>query len=278
MRPFKAVSQWRPCAVKPHARFFLEGASVLEAPRRKALFHNNFYKLLAILSLSATNLFAESPFPVRKTIPEVFGIARIKVNNPVSVVPDFATEDKVGWRQAYVFSAQNIVGKKFDLHCCKVDAENLLPMNGLAPEKFVGECLVTGVTSVVISQTPLFDKGFILDCATESDEYARCFNCKMHLFHVNGEKFKIDSFADRANQEKLMADEIVESLFNFHATGNDVVASVLVYAREKSAGHGAPRWSIVELHVDLNKFHKVSERVARTFLRHSFDGGFYLVP
>ena len=223
------------------------------------------------------SLFAASPSSGRR-MPEMFGIARIKVNNPISVVPDCLTMDKVGWSQAYVFSAQNIDGKRFNLHCQKVNAKELLPLDGLTAEKFVGECLVTGVTSVVISRTPLFDEGLILDCATKIDEYDRCFNCKMHLLHVDGGECKIESFADRANQEKLMSDEIVEALFSFHATGSDGVATVLVYARGMSAGHDAPRWSMAKLHVDLNKFQKVSERVVRTFFSSSFDGGFYLSP
>jgi hypothetical protein len=237
----------------------------------------NFCRMLMLLLLSTMNLLAASQSSGKERMPEMFGNVRIKANNPISFVPDYLTADKAGWSQAYVFSAHNINGKRFDLYCQKVNAKELLPLEGLTAEKFGGECIVTGVTSVAISQTPLFYDGFILDCATKVDEYGRFFMCKLHLLYVNGGRFKVDSFADRANRANLIADEIVESALLGKSESNEV-ARIQVYARTKAIGHYDQKWLMALLDVDLNRFRMVSERVARTFTNLSFTGGIYLSP
>ena len=184
-------------------------------------------------------------------------------DNLVSYVPDVKTGAPGGvWSAAFVFSAQNTRDGKFDLHCKYMTAEDI-SSHHLHIEECFGEPVVTGCVRAVISQTPCYSAGFILDCAKERTNDGQYSHCDMYLLRRDGKKIKPLSFAKQANSAGIFPGHVEESLFCSRESNS--LAKVLVFRRDVKSNGESPVWSIVEVKMDLNSFSNTAERVLMSY-------------
>ena len=202
---------------------------------------------------------------------EIMHIADLRFpQNPVSVIPVVEKDASNGvWREAFVFSAQNSIDGKFDLHCKYMTVEEVFRRHTDLKD-YAGSVVVTGCVRAVISQTPCYLKGLILNCAREQDEDGQYRHCDMYLLKREGRIIKSLSFADEANRVRVFPFVIEESLFQHREANSKSLANVWVFKKESNGS--IPKWSIIEAKIDLNSFSNLAERVLMSYESHEPRG------
>lgn len=206
---------------------------------------------------------------------EIFHMCDLRLPvNPVSLVPDIEDGEPSGaWRKAFVFSAQNQKDGKFDLHCKYMAAKDFFSRHRDMTD-YAGYVVVTGCTRAVISQTPCYLEGLILNCARNQEESGQYCHCDMYLLKREGEKFKPLLFSELARSTAMFPFPVEESLFSTRekTSKSKCVSRVLLLRKDDKGGGLLPVWSILEAQVDLNSFSNVSQRVLMSYERRDSYG------
>ena len=182
----------------------------------------------------------------------------------VSYVPDVSDGAPGGaWSAAFVFSAQKITDGKFDLHCRYMTAEDI---SGPHPNigDYAGDVVVTGCVRAVISRTSCYSRGFILDCAKETED-GQYSHCDMYLLKREGKRVKPQSFAKQANNADVFPLVVEESLFCSRDSNSNLLAKVLIFGKDCKSNVESPVWSIFEAKMDLNSFSNTASRVLMSY-------------
>lgn len=202
---------------------------------------------------------------------EILHIADLHLpSNPVSVVPDIKKEAHGGaWSEAFVFSAQNPRDGKFDLHCKYMTAENIFRRHSDILD-YAGYVVVTGCVRAVVSMTPCYLNGFILNCAREQTEEGLYCHCDMYLLKREGITIKPLPFSKQANNARMFPFVVEESLFYSRVSNSNCLAEVWLFKKESNGS--IPKWSIIEAKIDLNSFSNLAERVLMSYESHEPRG------
>ena len=185
-------------------------------------------------------------------------------DNLVSYVPDVKDDAPCGaWNAAFVFSAQNITDGKFDLHCRYMTAEDISSPH-LHIGDYVGDVVVTGCVRAVVSRTPCYSPGFILDCAKEKDD-GQYSHCDMYLLKRDGKRVKPQSFVKQANSGGVFPFAVEEALFCSRDSKSNFWAKVLIFGKDCKSNGEPPVWSIFEAKMDLNSFSNTARRVLMSY-------------
>ena len=219
----------------------------------------NFNCLLLLSIFSSVNVFGASH------LSELYRIADVQLSErPVAMVPDIQNINGPHvYQNCFVFSAQDQKGEGFNLHCRCMSVDEYMQETDI--KEYAGEVVATGCVRAVISRTPCYEKGLILDCAKERDDSGLSRHCDMYLLVREGNKLKTMSFAEQANAAKLFSCPVIESLYFGRDSESNLVAKVWLF-RTDDYHEGRPRrWSIVEAKVDLNSFTNISEHVMYSY-------------
>ncbi len=130
---------------------------------------------------------------------------------------------------------------------------------------YAEDVVVTGCVKAVISKSPCYRDGLILDCAREQTEEGQYCHCDMYLLKQDGAKMKPSQFVKKANDAGMFPFKVEESMFCSRDAGTNCLAKVWVFAKETQGNSAPPVWSIVEATVDLNSFSNHSERVLMSY-------------
>ena len=184
--------------------------------------------------------------------------------NLVSYIPDIKDDAPGGvWSAAFVFSAQKITDGKFDLHCKYMTAEDISNQH-LRIGDYAGDVVVTGCVRAVISMSPCYSSGFILDCAKEK-EYGQYRHCDMYLLKRDGKRVNPLSFAKQANSAGVFPFAVEESLFRSRDSNSNLLAKVWVLGKVCKSNGESPVWSIFDAKMDLNSFSNTAWRVLMSY-------------
>ena len=191
---------------------------------------------------------------------------------PMGIVPDVrGINGPCVYQHCFVFSAQDQKNGRFNLHYKYMTVEDAYKRKN-SIEDYAGDIVVTGCVRAVITQTPCYQKGLILDCATEMDPCGLSSHCDMYLLEREVNSLGTLPFAERSLCKGLFTYVVEESVYRGMDSESNCVSKVWLLRKELNGDARPPKWSIVEAVIDMNSFSNVSERVVTSYEDYSSPG------
>lgn len=190
----------------------------------------------------------------------------ISASNQMSLILDNRIVEDGIRNHAFVFSAQNIRGKRFDLHCKHMRTEDIV-LNSNENTRYAGTVVATNIEYAIIRRSPCFKDGMIINCAYEVNEFGPRCHPREYLLNCKDNNIRVLSFADHVNAVKMFPGLVDESLLYGTVIKDGVsCAEMHIYTKQAVEGSDEWKWTYMRSTIDIANRKLVSNHEVVTYI------------
>ncbi len=174
--------------------------------------------------------------------------------------------------KCYVFSAQNVVGKRFDVHCRYMTAKDVDFRDNGALTNYAGLCIITNVSYMSATWKKCYNGGLILNVAEEINELYQPEHFNVYFLKFNGADINVESFAHLMNKNMVLPGSVVESVLLSSDLERPELVEILVGTKNIVANSDLPKWTVTMIDFNLKTLAIISKKKSFAYFARRFAG------